>query len=77
MADLGRGGRMITLMTERPTLSSTEPHLFEAMLDNLDRLNVPDGYKAEIIRGNIVMSPRPKGLGTVGVRLSASAFWRA
>ncbi|MEV0638430.1 Uma2 family endonuclease [Streptomyces sp. NPDC050619] len=54
----------MTLMIERPTTSGTEPHSFEAMLDNLDRLNVPDGYKAEIIRGNIVVSPWPRGYYT-------------
>ncbi|MFF3916536.1 Uma2 family endonuclease [Streptomyces sp. NPDC001852] len=30
---------------------------FENLLDDLDRLIAPDGYKAEIIRGNIVLSP--------------------
>ncbi|WP_405885610.1 Uma2 family endonuclease [Streptomyces sp. NBC_01136] len=34
---------------------------FEALLDTLDELRVPDGYKAEIIRGNIVESPWSKG----------------
>ncbi|WP_030667824.1 Uma2 family endonuclease [Streptomyces cellulosae] len=54
----------MTLMIERPTMStisSTDPHSFEAMLGDLDRLNVPDGYRAEIIRGNIVVSPWSKG----------------
>jgi Uma2 family endonuclease len=51
----------MTVMIERPTISSTEPHSFEAMLDDLDRLDVLDGYKAEIIRGSIVMSPWSKG----------------
>ncbi|MFI5681844.1 Uma2 family endonuclease [Streptomyces cellulosae] len=54
----------MTLMMERPTMSSissTDPHSFEAMLGDLDRLNVPDGYRAEIIRGNIVVSPWSKG----------------
>lgn len=57
-------GRIMTLMTERPTIGSTEPHSFEAMLDDLHRLDVLDGYKAEIIRGNIVMSPWSKGYYT-------------
>ncbi|MGW1166238.1 Uma2 family endonuclease [Streptomyces sp. NPDC002550] len=30
---------------------------FEHLLDDLDRLIVPPGYKPEIIRGNIVLSP--------------------
>ncbi|WP_327316786.1 Uma2 family endonuclease [Streptomyces sp. NBC_01235] len=52
----------MTLMTERPiTISGTEPDSFEALLDLLDELNVPDGYKAEIVRGNIVVSPWSKG----------------
>ncbi|MDQ1047300.1 Uma2 family endonuclease [Streptomyces sp. V4I2] len=51
----------MTVMIERPTISSTEPHSFEAMLDDLDRLDVLDGYKAEVIRGSIVMSPWSKG----------------
>ncbi|WP_037676871.1 Uma2 family endonuclease [Streptomyces griseus] len=54
----------MTLMAERPTMSSTEPHSFEDLLNDLDRLDVLDGYKAEIIRGSIVMSPWPKGYYT-------------
>jgi Uma2 family endonuclease len=46
----------MTLMIERPTISGTEPHSFEGLLDLLDELHVPDGFKAEIIRGNIVVS---------------------
>jgi hypothetical protein len=30
---------------------------FKILLDDLDRLIVPPGYKAEIIKGNIVLSP--------------------
>ncbi|NUQ97775.1 MAG: Uma2 family endonuclease, partial [Streptomyces sp.] len=41
----------MTLMTERPTISGSEPENFEELLDILDELNVPDGYKVEIIRG--------------------------
>jgi Uma2 family endonuclease len=52
--------RIMTLMTERP-MSSTEPPTFEDLLNDLDRLDVLDGYKAEIIRGSIVMSPWSKG----------------
>lgn len=48
----------MTLMTERPTISGSG---FEELLDLLDELHVPDGYKAEIIRGNVVVSPWSKG----------------
>ncbi|MET8814324.1 Uma2 family endonuclease [Streptomyces sp. NPDC004549] len=51
----------MTLMTERPTMSGTGPRNFEALLDGLDELVVPVGYKAEIIKGNIVLSPWSKG----------------
>ncbi|MFH0177385.1 Uma2 family endonuclease [Streptomyces cacaoi] len=51
----------MTLMTERPTTSGTEPHSFEELLDVLDELHVPDGHRAEIIRGSIVVSPWSKG----------------
>lgn len=51
----------MTLMTERPTISGTEPRSFEELLDDLDELIVPVGYKAEIIKGNIVVSPWSKG----------------
>ncbi|KPI28869.1 protein of unknown function DUF820 [Actinobacteria bacterium OK074] len=37
---------------------------FEGMLDDLDELRVPAGYKPEIIGGNIVLSPWPKGFYT-------------
>jgi Uma2 family endonuclease len=52
----------MTLMAERPVISGTEPSgSFEEMLDVLEELRVPDGYKAEIIRGSIVVSPWSKG----------------
>ncbi|MEV2211034.1 Uma2 family endonuclease [Streptomyces sp. NPDC050997] len=51
----------MTLMAERPTINSTEPPSFEDLLNDLDRLDVLDGYKAEIIKKSIVMSPWPKG----------------
>jgi Uma2 family endonuclease len=51
----------MTLMAERPTMSGTRPYSFEAMLDDLDELIVPAGYKAEIIKGSIVLSPWSKG----------------
>ncbi|NNN38268.1 Uma2 family endonuclease [Streptomyces sp. S3(2020)] len=59
----------MTLMTERPTISGTEPRSFEALLDDLDVLIVPDGYKAEVIRGSIVLSPWSKGYYTRVMRL--------
>ncbi|MCH5674921.1 Uma2 family endonuclease [Streptomyces gilvus] len=45
----------MTLMTERPTTNGSEPHSFEDLLDTLDQLDVP-GYRAEIIKGSIVLS---------------------
>jgi len=52
----------MTVMAERPmTMTGTDPHSFEGMLHTLDDLNVPDGFKAEIVRGNIVMSPWSRG----------------
>ncbi|GAB2956241.1 Uma2 family endonuclease [Streptomyces pseudoechinosporeus] len=54
----------MTVMLERPTISGTESPSFEGMLDVLDELHVPDGYKAEIIKGNIVLSPWSKGYYT-------------
>ncbi|MEV5436626.1 Uma2 family endonuclease [Streptomyces sp. NPDC052682] len=52
----------MTLMAERPVISGTEPRSsFEELLDLLDELNVPDGYRAEIVRGSIVVSPWSKG----------------
>ncbi|GGS61686.1 Uma2 family endonuclease [Streptomyces violaceus] len=52
----------MTLMAERPVINGTRPRSdFEELLDLLDELNVPDGYKAEIVRGSIVVSPWSKG----------------
>ncbi|WP_164555658.1 MULTISPECIES: Uma2 family endonuclease [unclassified Streptomyces] len=51
----------MTVMAERPTTSGTESGSFEDLLRTLDELDVPDGYKAEIIRGTIVVSPWSKG----------------
>ncbi|MFF3514944.1 hypothetical protein [Streptomyces sp. NPDC002573] len=60
----------MTSMTERPTTNSTEPSSsFEDLLDLLEELNVPDGYKAEIIRGNIGVSPWSKGYYTRVMKL--------
>ncbi|WLW53338.1 Uma2 family endonuclease [Streptomyces sp. YU58] len=62
----------MTLMTERPTTSGTEPRGFEELLGTLDALIVPDGYTAEIIRGNIVLSPWSKGYYQRVMRLVCS-----
>ncbi|MFC8566142.1 Uma2 family endonuclease [Streptomyces sp. NPDC057245] len=52
----------MTVMAERPTMSgTTESQSFEELLQTLDALVVPDGSKAEIIKGNIVVSPWSKG----------------
>ncbi|MDQ0788247.1 hypothetical protein [Streptomyces sp. B3I8] len=53
----------MTVMAERPmTMTGTDPHSFEGMLHTLDDLNVPVGFKAEIVRGNIVFwGPYAKG----------------
>ncbi|MGI5456573.1 Uma2 family endonuclease [Streptomyces sp. CA-249302] len=51
----------MTLMAERPVISDIEPSGgFEELLEVLDELQVPDGYKAEIIRGSIVVTPWSK-----------------
>ncbi|MFE2275805.1 Uma2 family endonuclease [Streptomyces sp. NPDC059454] len=47
-------------MAERPTINGTGLGDFEEMLDLLDELRLRDGFKAEIIRGNIVVSPWSK-----------------
>ncbi|PAZ13913.1 hypothetical protein CLM62_20720 [Streptomyces sp. SA15] len=60
----------MTLMAERPVISGTKPRSdFEELLDLLDELHVPDGYKAEIIRGSIVVSPWSKGYYTRVMKL--------
>ncbi|AXL89446.1 Uma2 family endonuclease [Streptomyces sp. CB09001] len=51
----------MTVMAERPTTSGTEYQGFEELLVALDELAVPDGYRAEITRGSIVVSPWSKG----------------
>ncbi|MFD5654281.1 MULTISPECIES: Uma2 family endonuclease [unclassified Streptomyces] len=59
----------MTVMAERPTTSGTESQTFEELLECLDGLVVPDGLKAEIIKGNIVVSPWSKGYYTLVMRL--------
>ncbi|GAA2518220.1 Uma2 family endonuclease [Streptomyces longisporus] len=51
----------MTMMTERLAISGIEPESFEELLDVLDELNLRDGFKAEIYRGKIVVSPWSKG----------------
>ncbi|WP_314172355.1 Uma2 family endonuclease [Streptomyces winkii] len=52
----------MTVMLERPTSPTPietpdGPPGFEALCRTLLSMDVPDGYRAEIIRGNIVVSP--------------------
>ncbi len=52
----------MTVMLERPTPMETPdgPPEFEALCRTLLSMDVPDGYRAEIIRGSIVVSPWSK-----------------
>lgn len=59
----------MTVMAERPTMSGTEYQSFEELLVALDELVVPDGYRAEIMRGSIVVSPWSRGYYTLVMRL--------
>lgn len=59
----------MTVMAERPTMSGTESQTFEELLESLGELVVPDGFKAEIIKGNIVVSPWSRGYYTLVMRL--------
>ncbi|MBA4861295.1 Uma2 family endonuclease [Streptomyces sp. PSKA54] len=48
-------------MIERPkTIEGPTPGDFEDMLRTVEELDTPDGYKAELIRGKIVVSPWSK-----------------
>ncbi|WP_438296576.1 Uma2 family endonuclease [Streptomyces sp. HUAS TT7] len=54
-------------MTDRPTAIDAEADAdtvqnvtFEELLRTVEELNTPDGYKAELIRGKIVVSPWSK-----------------
>ncbi|WP_329052261.1 Uma2 family endonuclease [Streptomyces violaceus] len=51
----------MTVMAERPTISGAESSSFQELLDILDELRLRDGFKAEIIRGKIVVSPWSQG----------------
>ncbi|MEU0070778.1 Uma2 family endonuclease [Streptomyces sp. NPDC006332] len=63
----------MTSMAERPiTISDTGSPSFEDMLVVLEELYVPAGFMAEIIRGNIVVSPWPKGYYTRVMKLVCS-----
>jgi Uma2 family endonuclease len=50
----------MTVMLERLTTDGTDPRRFEELCEALDELHVPDGFRAEIIMGNIVVSPWSK-----------------
>ncbi|MFP3991233.1 hypothetical protein U9R90_27955 [Streptomyces sp. E11-3] len=53
----------MTLMLEQPQTTEV-PHgsaRFEALCRTLLTMDVPEGYRAEIVGGNIVMSPWSKG----------------
>ncbi|MFB7463939.1 Uma2 family endonuclease [Streptomyces sp. NPDC056224] len=48
-------------MTERATpIESLSPPTFESLLRTVEEMNTPDGFKAELIRGKIVVSPFSK-----------------
>ncbi|MFI8851886.1 Uma2 family endonuclease [Streptomyces sp. NPDC053499] len=53
----------MTVMLERPTAIETPegPPRYQALFRTLLTMEVPEGYRAEIIGGNIVMSPWSKG----------------
>lgn len=53
----------MTVMLERPNAIDVPdgPARFQALCRTLLTMDVPDGYRAEIIGGNIVMSPWSKG----------------
>ena len=51
----------MTTMTERPTAIDASPAgAFEDMLRIVEELDTPHGYKAELIRGKIIVSPWSK-----------------
>lgn len=53
----------MTVMLERPTTISVPPGpaAYQALCRTLLTMDVPDGYRAEIVGGNIVMSPWSRG----------------
>ncbi len=51
----------MTIMAERPTaIDAAQPGAFEDMLRIVEQMDTPAGYKAELIRGKIVVSPWSK-----------------
>ena len=51
----------MTIMSERPAaIGAPTAGAFEDMLRTVEELDTPDGYKAELIRGKIVVSPWSK-----------------
>lgn len=52
----------MTIMTERATPIGTlsESATFDDLLHTVAEMNTPDGFKAELIRGKIVLSPFSK-----------------
>lgn len=55
----------MSIMIDRPTAIDTDANsaqtiAFEELLRAVEELNTPDGYKAELIRGKIVVSPWSK-----------------
>ncbi|WTY64002.1 Uma2 family endonuclease [Streptomyces sp. NBC_01410] len=51
----------MTTMMERPTpIDAPSSGDFESLLRTVEELDTPDGYKAELIRGKIVVSPWSK-----------------
>ncbi|MEV6587725.1 Uma2 family endonuclease [Streptomyces acidicola] len=52
---------VVTTMIERPAaIDASGSGAFEDMLRTVEELDTPDGYKAELIRGKIVVSPWSK-----------------
>lgn len=50
----------MTIMTERATPIDALTPTFESLLRTVAEMNTPDGFKAELIRGKIVVSPFSK-----------------
>ncbi|MEV6835841.1 Uma2 family endonuclease [Streptomyces sp. NPDC051133] len=65
----------MTSMTERPTRGGSEPVSFEWLVDALDELDMP-GFKAEVIRGSIVLSPWSRGYYARVMRLVCTQLAR-
>ncbi|GGZ56949.1 Uma2 family endonuclease [Streptomyces bluensis] len=55
------GRTVVASMIERPAaMDASGSGAFEDLLRTVEELDTPDGYKAELIRGKIVVSPWPK-----------------